>query len=71
MNTYRARRDVEVYFYGTVVFMATKLHDWIEADVRPFEEKSVAWLSQYHFFRDPIRPTYSDLGRFFAPAETT
>ncbi len=49
--------------------MAKKLHDWIEADVRPYQDKSVAWLSQDHFFRDPIRPTYSDLNHFFAPAD--
>jgi len=49
--------------------MAKKLLDWIDTDVRPFREKPVAWLSQYHFFRDPIRPTYSDLSYFFAPAD--
>jgi phosphatidylserine decarboxylase len=49
--------------------MSKKLHDWIENDVRPYQDKSVAWLSQYHFFRDPIRPTYSDLSYFFAPAD--
>ena len=49
--------------------MAKKLHDWIDTDVRPFREKPVAWLSQYHLFRDPIRPTYSDLSYFFAPAD--
>jgi len=49
--------------------MAKNLHDWIETDVRPYQDKSVAWLSQYHFFRDPIRPTYSDLGHFFSPAD--
>ena len=49
--------------------MPKKFHDWIETDVRPYQDKSVAWLSQYHFFRDPIRPTYSDLNYFFAPAD--
>lgn len=49
--------------------MAKTLHDWLEEDVQPFQDKSVAWLSQYHFFRDPIRPTYSDLSYFFAPAD--
>jgi len=49
--------------------MVKKLQDWIETDVRPYQDKSVAWLSQYHFFRDPIRPTYSDLSCFFAPAD--
>lgn len=41
--------------------MVKKRQDWIETDVCPYQDKSVAWLSQYHFFRDPIRPTYSDL----------
>jgi phosphatidylserine decarboxylase len=49
--------------------MVKKLQDWIETDVRPYQDKSVAWLSQYHFFRDPIRPTYSDLSYFFSPAD--
>ena len=49
--------------------MAKTLQDWLDTDVRPFRDKSLAWLSQYHFFRDPIRPTYSDLSYFFAPAD--
>lgn len=49
--------------------MAKTLHQWLEEDVEPFQDKSVAWLSQFHFFRDPIRPTYSDLSYFFAPAD--
>lgn len=49
--------------------MARKLQDWLEKDVRPFQKKSASWISQYHFFRDPIRPSYSDLGYFFSPAD--
>lgn len=49
--------------------MARKLPDWLESDVRPFQKKSASWISQYHFFRDPIRPSYSDLGYFFSPAD--
>ncbi len=49
--------------------MAKTLQEWLENDVQPFRGKSVAWLSQFHFFRDPIRPTYSDLSYFFAPAD--
>jgi len=49
--------------------MAKSLQDWVESDVEQFRDKSVAWLSQFHFFRDPIRPTYSDLSYFFAPAD--
>src|SRR5436309_15797536 len=48
--------------------MPKKLQDWLDTDVRPFRDKPLTWLSQYHFFRDPIRPTYSDLGYFFSPA---
>lgn len=51
------------------VFMSKKLTDWLDQDVEPFHDKSVAWLSQFHFFRDPIRPTYSDLSYFFSPAD--
>ena len=49
--------------------MAKTLRKWVEEDVRPFQEKSIAWISQFHFFRDPIRPTYSDLSYFFSPAD--
>ena len=49
--------------------MAKKLQDWLENDVQPYREKPVSWLSQFHFFRDPIRPTYSDLSYFFSPAD--
>jgi phosphatidylserine decarboxylase len=49
--------------------MSTRIQAWLENDVRPYRNKSVSWLSQYHFFRDPIRPTYSDLSYFFSPAD--
>jgi len=49
--------------------MAKTLRQWLEEDVEPYQDKSVAWLSQHHFFRDPIRPTYSDLDWFFSPAD--
>ena len=49
--------------------MVKKLQDWLETDVEPFADKSVAWLSEFHFFRDPNRPTYSDLSYFFSPAD--
>ena len=49
--------------------MAKPLERWLEEDVRPFKDKSVRWLSQYHFFRDPVRPVYSDASHFFAPAD--
>src|ERR1041385_9494597 len=49
--------------------MAKTLQNWLEEDVEPLQDKSVAWLSQFHFFRDPVRPTYSDLSYFFSPAD--
>jgi phosphatidylserine decarboxylase len=49
--------------------MAKRIEDWIATDVAPHREKSVVWLSETHFFRDPCRPTFSDLGVFLAPAD--
>lgn len=49
--------------------MAKKIEEWMESDVAPFRDKSVAWLSEAHFFRDPSRPLFSDLRYFFAPAD--
>jgi phosphatidylserine decarboxylase len=49
--------------------MAKRLPDWIRSDVEPYRDKPVSWLSQYHFFRDPIRPTYSNTSFFYAPAD--
>src|SRR6266581_1722970 len=49
--------------------MAKTLEEWLKTDVQPLEDKSVSWLSQYHFFRDPMRPSYSDLSYFFSPAD--
>jgi phosphatidylserine decarboxylase len=49
--------------------VAKTLEQWLDEDVEPVHDKSVAWLSQFHFFRDPIRPTYSDTSYFFSPAD--
>jgi len=49
--------------------MAKRLHEWLETEVRPYQDKPISWISQYHFFRDPVRPSYSDLGYFFSPAD--
>src|SRR5688572_6346733 len=49
--------------------MAKSIEDWIETDVTPYRDKSVQWLSESHFFRDPCRPTFSDLRYFFSPAD--
>lgn len=49
--------------------MAKTLQSWIDTDVGPVKDKPMSWLSQFYFFRDPIRPAYSDLSYFFAPAD--
>jgi phosphatidylserine decarboxylase len=45
------------------------LHDWVADDVMAMKGKSVQWLSEQYFFRDPPRPTYSDSSYFFSPAD--
>jgi len=49
--------------------MAKTLKDWLKTEVEPYREKPISWISQYHFFRDPIRPAYSDMSYFFSPAD--
>lgn len=49
--------------------MAKSLQEWITDDVEEHQGRSVDWLSQYHFFRDPPRAAFSDLSYFFAPAD--
>jgi phosphatidylserine decarboxylase len=49
--------------------VAKHLQDWIEGDVAPVKDRPLSWLSSEHFFRDPVRPTYSDTSYFLAPAD--
>jgi phosphatidylserine decarboxylase len=49
--------------------MGMSLQEWLNTEVRPFQDKPISWISQYHFFRDPMRPTYSDTSCFFSPAD--
>jgi phosphatidylserine decarboxylase len=49
--------------------MSKNMQEWLNEDVRSFQDRSISWVSQYHFFRDPIRPSYSDLSCFFSPAD--
>jgi len=49
--------------------MAKQLEQWIEEDVGGLRDKPLAWLSEQHFFRDPVRPTYADTSFFFSPAD--
>jgi phosphatidylserine decarboxylase len=49
--------------------MAKSLPEWIDTEVREVRDKPLSWLSQYHFFRDPSRPVFSDISYFVAPAD--
>jgi phosphatidylserine decarboxylase len=49
--------------------MAKTIEEWVSQDVEPYRGKPVRWLSEQHFFRDPLRPAYSDPGCFFSPAD--
>jgi len=49
--------------------MAKSLTEWIDTEVAEVREKPVSWLAQYHFFRDPTRPTFTDTSHFFSPAD--
>jgi phosphatidylserine decarboxylase len=49
--------------------MAKPLREWLETDVAEVRDKSMRWLSEQYFFRDPIRPIYSDSSYFFPPAD--
>ncbi|CAA9481172.1 MAG: Phosphatidylserine decarboxylase [uncultured Solirubrobacterales bacterium] len=49
--------------------MAKQLKTWIDEDVGPFKDKPLSWLSAEHFFRDPVRPSFSNPDYFFSPAD--
>ena len=49
--------------------MSKSLQEWIEQDVSPVRGKSIRWLSESYFFRDPSRPVFSDVSYFFSPAD--
>ena len=49
--------------------MAKSLQDWIESDVEPVKDKPLKWLSEQHFFRDPIRPAFSNTEYMYTPAD--
>ncbi len=49
--------------------MPKTLEEWIADDVAPVQDRSIVWLSEQHFFRDPVRPTFSDTSFFFSPAD--
>lgn len=49
--------------------MAKTIKQWLDEDVEPVKDKSVRWLSERYFFRDPMRPVYSDENYFYSPAD--
>lgn len=49
--------------------MAEHLEDWIESTVDAARDLSPRKLAEEHFFRDPVRPMYSDDRYFFSPAD--
>ena len=49
--------------------MAKTLSEWFDKDVAEVRDKSMRWLSEQYFFRDPNRPVYSDTDYFFPPAD--
>ena len=49
--------------------MAKTLREWVATDVAAVKGKPFDWLSQYYFFRDPIRPYYIDSTHLFSPAD--
>ncbi|MDQ3939866.1 MAG: phosphatidylserine decarboxylase [Actinomycetota bacterium] len=49
--------------------MPKSIEQWIDEDVTPLRDRSIRWLSEFYFFRDPPRPTYSDNSCFFSPAD--
>jgi phosphatidylserine decarboxylase len=49
--------------------MSKSLLEWVESDVRPYQDRPARWLAETHCFRDPSRPTYSDTSYFFSPAD--
>jgi phosphatidylserine decarboxylase len=49
--------------------MAKPLHEWLETDVAQVRDKTMRWLSEQYFFRDPNRAVFSDAAYFFPPAD--
>jgi len=49
--------------------MAKGLQEWVETDVKHQKGKPLKWISEEHFFRDPVRPVFSDCSCFFSPAD--
>jgi phosphatidylserine decarboxylase len=49
--------------------MAKTVCEWLETEVSSVRGQPWRWLSEQHFFRDPVRPMYADPSYFFSPAD--
>jgi phosphatidylserine decarboxylase len=49
--------------------MSKTLRQWLETEVNDVSSKSLRWLSEQYFFRDPARPIFSDSRFFYPPAD--
>jgi phosphatidylserine decarboxylase len=49
--------------------MAKSLAEWVATDVRRARRLKLRKLSERHFFRDPVRASYSNTDLFFSPAD--
>jgi len=49
--------------------LAKSLEEWLESDVEEVRQRPIRWLSERHFFRDPLRPVHTDPTLFFSPAD--
>ena len=49
--------------------MAKSLSEWMASDVEAHRTMSMRSLSETFFFRDPVRPRYSDPNYLFSPAD--
>ncbi|MBS0276696.1 MAG: phosphatidylserine decarboxylase [Proteobacteria bacterium] len=49
--------------------MAKSFKEWLASDVEANRQISIRSLSEHFFFRDPVRPRYSDSSYMFSPAD--
>ena len=49
--------------------MPKTLKTWIESEVDEVKSKSLRWLTERYFFRDPSRPVFSNTHFFYSPAD--
>jgi phosphatidylserine decarboxylase len=49
--------------------MAKSLKQWLREDVFRLQKKSIEYLSNFYFFRDPVRTQLIDQDHFYSPAD--